>query len=118
MLVEYRSAAGVIEPARRERLALEPLHRLAIAAERGVQHLDRDGAADAGVLAFVDAAHPAFTQDGIDAVAPVEDTTDRDDSRVVRRWRRRPHDLSRIHYRLRCFRCGGSPVCCVSATPG
>ena len=49
-----------------------------------MQNLDRDGAADAGVLALVDAAHAAFAEHGVDAVAPVEHAPERNDARVVR----------------------------------
>jgi hypothetical protein len=74
----------MIEPARCDRFALEPRGGFFVAAEIGVQNLDRDRAADAGVLAFVDAAHPAFAEHGVDAVAPVEHAPEWNDARIVR----------------------------------
>ena len=48
-----------------------------------MQDLDRDGAADAGVLGLVDPAHPALAEHRVDPVAAIEDTADRDDTGVV-----------------------------------
>ena len=41
--------------------------------DRGVQHLDRDAAVDARVLALVDGAHAALADQADDAVLPVDD---------------------------------------------
>ena len=60
----------------RLRLALEALHRVGVARLRCVQHLDRDAAADADVLALVDRAHAALAEQADDAVLALDDLAD------------------------------------------
>ena len=53
------------------RLALEPGAAVRIGADVGREHLDRDGAIEAGVAGLVDIAHAAGPDGGEDLV-PVE----------------------------------------------
>src|SRR5687768_1876362 len=62
----------MIETTGCDRLALKPLRSFAVAIEIGVKNFDRDGAPDAGVLAAIDASHPARAEDRIDPIPPVE----------------------------------------------
>ena len=81
---------GMIEATGGDRLPLEPLRGLAVTVEVGVEHLDRHRATDAGVLATIDAPHPAGAEHRIDAVAPVQHGAELDIVRVGR-WRCRRH---------------------------
>jgi len=62
----------VKEPARRARLALEPLHEARVLGELGLEHLDRDGALHRGLKPAVDDPHPTAPDALLDAVSPVE----------------------------------------------
>jgi hypothetical protein len=59
----------VVHLQQRPGLAVEALHRLRIAAERGVHDLDGPKAPQAQVLRAVDRAHPASPQDLDDLVS-------------------------------------------------
>ncbi len=50
------------------RLALEPLLQIRVCGDMFGQHLDGDGAVQAGVAGFVDFAHPARAEGGEDLV--------------------------------------------------
>ena len=64
-------AVVVADSAGRLSLSLEALHHVAVAGERGVQHLDRHAAIDAYVLAFEDGAHAALADHLHDAILVV-----------------------------------------------
>ena len=67
-LVDLRDA-GMLQPAKRLRLLLEPAQHLG-AGPGGLNHLERDSAPRLVLLGLVDRAHPALAQQAHDAVTP------------------------------------------------
>ena len=55
-----------------QQLLLEALHGLGAGGKFGTDQFERDGAAEFGVVGFVDRTHAAFTEQGLDAVAGAE----------------------------------------------
>jgi len=80
---------GMVEPPRCHGLALEPRGRFGVHPEVGMEHLDRDGLADARVLRPIHAPHAAGAEHAIDAIAAIDDGTHRQLVRRARGWRSR-----------------------------
>ena len=71
--VVHRDDRGVVERGRGLRLAAVPGLEGRVSREVGAQHLDRDRAAQAGVVADVDLSHAATTDELADLVTAGED---------------------------------------------
>jgi hypothetical protein len=80
--VEHLQDVIVADPSGCLRLALETLHHFGVAGERGVQHLDRDAAIDAHVLAFEHGTHAALADGADDAILVVYELADFERHRV------------------------------------
>jgi hypothetical protein len=68
--VVHRDDVGVRQAAGGARLAQEACAAVAVLAQRGVQELEGDVAADAGIVRLVDAGHAAAPERAEDLVAP------------------------------------------------
>ncbi|HVK30760.1 MAG TPA: hypothetical protein VM575_20665 [Nocardioides sp.] len=66
----------IADAAGRLRFPLEALHHLGVAGEGRVQHLDRDAAIDADVLALVDGTHAALADQPVDPILAFDDLAD------------------------------------------
>ena len=67
-----RDDGGVVEPGRGLGLAAEPGQECGVAGQVRAQHLDGDGAPEAGVLAGVDLGHATPADEAADLVATAE----------------------------------------------
>ncbi|HEX4513253.1 MAG TPA: hypothetical protein VH054_06945, partial [Polyangiaceae bacterium] len=70
--VDERDAVRMIETRRRPRFTLEAIDDARLVVQDRVQELDDDGTADTDALGFVDDAHAAFRQHGLQPVATLQ----------------------------------------------
>ena len=90
--VEDSQDMGMIERARRLRLAGEPVQPLLVSRERRGQDLHRDIAVEAGIARAIDLAHPALAQLLEDSIG-TEGLTGHDGADDIAPWRGRAGEL-------------------------